>query len=238
MEAEFAHGVLLAGGYHIVLGLRLLQDEPHALHIVLGVSPVTQRREIAEVQLLLLALGDAGCGEGDFACHECLASAFRLVVEQYARAAVHSVSLAILLHDPEAVELGDSVGRIGVKRGVLILWHLLHLSIQLGGGCLIDAASVFQSAQPDCLKDAQHTCGVDIGSELGRVKRYLHVALRGEVVDFIRADFAHHLQYRHRVAEVGIVQVEIRLTLKMSYAFTEVHRRAAYRAVHVISFFQ
>lgn len=58
--AEFPHGVLLAGGDHEVFGLLLLKQEPHALHVVFGVAPVAERAEVSEVELLLLALGDAG----------------------------------------------------------------------------------------------------------------------------------------------------------------------------------
>jgi len=46
---EFPYGMLLAGGYHIVGGHFLLEDEPHAFHIVRGVAPVAQRREIAQI---------------------------------------------------------------------------------------------------------------------------------------------------------------------------------------------
>ena len=52
--AEFAHGVLLAGGDNEVLGSRMLENEPHTLHIVLGIAPVAQRREVAEIELVLL----------------------------------------------------------------------------------------------------------------------------------------------------------------------------------------
>ena len=37
---ELAHGVLLAGGQHVVAGLVLLQHPVHAAHVVPGVSPV------------------------------------------------------------------------------------------------------------------------------------------------------------------------------------------------------
>lgn len=39
---EFADGVLDAGGNHEVLWLVVLEDEPHTLHIVLGITPVAQ----------------------------------------------------------------------------------------------------------------------------------------------------------------------------------------------------
>lgn len=34
------------------------------------------------------------------------------------------------------------------------------------------------------------------------------------------------------------MQVEVGMTFKMGYAFTEIYRRPAYGAVHIISFFQ
>ena len=45
---ELAHGVGLAGGEHVVVGLVLLQDPPHALDIVARVAPVALGVEIAE----------------------------------------------------------------------------------------------------------------------------------------------------------------------------------------------
>ena len=106
---EFADGVLDAGGDHKVLRLVVLEYEPHTLHIVLGIAPVTERVEVAEVEAILLVLGDACCSEGDLAGHEGLATALALVVEENAGAAEHVVGLAIFLHNPEAVELGHCV---------------------------------------------------------------------------------------------------------------------------------
>ncbi len=75
VEAELADGVLLAGGNDVVLGLGLLEDEPHTFHIVLGIAPVAGAGEVAKVEFLLLALGYAGGGEGDLAGDEGLAAA-------------------------------------------------------------------------------------------------------------------------------------------------------------------
>ena len=106
---EFADGVLDAGGDHEVLRLVVLEYEPHALHIVLCITPVAEGVEVAEVEAVLLALGDAGCSEGDLSCHEGLATALALVVEEDAGAAEHIVGLAVLLDNPEAVEFGHCV---------------------------------------------------------------------------------------------------------------------------------
>ena len=43
-----------------VRGLRdMLQDEPHTLHVILGIAPVAQRRKVAEIEFLLLAFSKA-----------------------------------------------------------------------------------------------------------------------------------------------------------------------------------
>ena len=106
---EFADGVLNAGCNHEVLRLVVLEYEPHTLHIVLGIAPVAEGVEVAEVEAVLLALGDASGGESDLAGHEGLATALALVVEEDAGATEHVVGLAVLLDNPEAVELGYGV---------------------------------------------------------------------------------------------------------------------------------
>ena len=72
--AELANGVLHAGSDYEVLWLLLLEDEPHTLNIILCIAPVAERREVAEEELVLLALSDAGCSESDLACYEGLAA--------------------------------------------------------------------------------------------------------------------------------------------------------------------
>ena len=116
MEGELgklADAVLNARGDDEVLGLAGLEDEPHTLDVVLGVAPVAEGVEVAEVEFVLQALGDAGGGEGDLTGDEGLATALALVVEEDAVAAEHAVGVAVLLDDPEAVLLGDGVGAEG-----------------------------------------------------------------------------------------------------------------------------
>ena len=53
--AHFAHRRSHAGGDHIVVGLVLLQHQPHRFDIVAGVSPVALGVDVAQPQLRLLA---------------------------------------------------------------------------------------------------------------------------------------------------------------------------------------
>ena len=64
------------------------------------------------------------------------------------------------------------------------------------------------------------------------------MALRGEIVDFVGAYLADHLHDRHRVAEVGVMEVEIGVAFEMGYTFAEIHGGATDRAVHVVTFFK
>ncbi|MCY1246992.1 hypothetical protein D9M72_602740 [compost metagenome] len=68
--AHLAHGGGDAGGYHEVIGLVLLQHQPHGFDVVPGKAPVALGVDVAQAQFLLLALLDAGGGVGDFARHE------------------------------------------------------------------------------------------------------------------------------------------------------------------------
>ena len=146
------------------------------------------------------------------------------MVEQDARTAVHVVGLTVFLHDPETIKFGHGVGTVGVERRILVLRHLLHLAVKLRRAGLIDAAAVAQAKLSDGLQHAEHACRIDIGREFGGIEAHLHLA--------------YHSENTHGVAEVGIMQMEMWPTLKMGNALAEVHRRAAYGAMHAISFFQ
>ena len=233
---KLADAVLHARGDDVVLGLAGLEDEPHALDVVLGVAPVAEGVEVAEVEFVLQALGDAGGGEGDLARDEGLAAALALVVEEDAVAAEHAVGVAVLLDDPEAVLLGDGVGAEGMERGVLVLRDFLDLAVELGGGGLVDLAAAGEAYLADGLDDAEDADGIDVGGELGGVEADLHVALGGEVVDLRGAHVGDDADNGHGVAEVGIVEVEVGAALKVGDALAVIDGGAADDAVDVVAF--
>ena len=142
------------------------------------------------------------------------------MIEEDTRTAEHIVSLTILLHNPETILLGNSVWRIRMEWSILVLRNLLHLAIELGSGSLIHAAGLLQTALADGLKDAEHTCGVYISSKLRRVEAYLYVALSSQVVNLSRFHLVHHLDDTHRVAEIGIVKMEVGLAFQVGDTLT------------------
>ena len=237
-QAEIPHAVLDARRNHEILRLLLLQDQPHALHIILRIAPVTQARQVTQIQPLLLALGDARRGQGDLPGHKRLPAALALMVEQDAGAAIHAVRLPVFLNDPETIEFRHRIGAIRVERCILVLRNFLHLAIQLGSGGLVDPAGPRQTALPHGLEDPQHARRIDVRRIFRRVKTHLDMALRRQVVDLVRTDFPNDLDQAHRVAHIGIMQVEMRLSLQVGDPLAEIHRAAADDSVHVITLLQ
>ena len=111
-----------------------------------------------------------------------------------------------------------------MEGGILVLRYFLYLSIKFRGRRLIEAAGVAETAEADRLQTTENARGVDIGSEFGRVERYLYVALGGKIIEFVRAHFGDDLKDRHRVAEIRIMQVKIGMSLEMGYAFAVIDR--------------
>lgn len=167
---KFTDGVLYAGCDHEVFGLVVLQNEPHAFHVVLGVAPVAKAVEVAEVQAILLALGNAGCGERNLAGHEGFATAFRFMVEEDAGAAEHVVSFAVFLDDPETVKLGNCVRAVRVERGVLVLRDFFDLAVEFASRSLINAASLFEVVGTHGFKHTEDSGGIHVGSEFRGVE--------------------------------------------------------------------
>ena len=59
---EFSYRMCLTGGNNIVIGVILLEHEPHGFDILLGVAPVALGVEVAEVEVFLFAEFDGGDG--------------------------------------------------------------------------------------------------------------------------------------------------------------------------------
>ena len=228
--------MLLAGGDDKVLRLLLLHNEPHALYIVLGIAPVPEGIHISQLQVILQALGDAAGGQGDLPGDEVLPPALRLMVEQDAVDGEHSVSLPVLLHDPEAVLLGYSIGRIGMEGRGLPLGHLLHLAEELGGRGLIDLRLFGQAQDAAGLQDPQHPQGIHIAGVLRHIEGHLHMALGRQVVDLIGLSQPNDADQGRRIRQVSIVELDLPHQMVNSCGIG--NRCPAGNAVDLVTLFQ
>ena len=198
--------MLHAGSNDEVFRLILLHDQPHALDVVLSVTPVTQRIHVAQFQMILQTLGDTTGSQRDLTGDEVFAAALGLMVEQDAVDSEHTVSIAVLLDHPEAVLLCDSIRRVGVERGGLALGNFLDFAVQLGGRSLIHLAGLGQAADTNGFQHTQNAQSVHIAGILRSIKRNLNMALCSQIVDLIGLDLAHQTDQTGGIGQVAIVQ--------------------------------
>ena len=147
---ELTHRVRLAGGDDVVVGLVLLQHQPHRPHVVAGVPPVTLRVQRPHHQLVLQPELDPRRRVGHLAGHELDAPARPLVVEQDPRAGEQPVALPIVDGDVVAEHLGAAVRRARMERRHLVLRRLAHLAEHLRRRRLIEADRVVLRAARPC----------------------------------------------------------------------------------------
>ena len=76
-----AHRPGLAGGDDVIIGLLLLQHQPHGAHIVPGETPIPLGVQVAQLQHILQAAANACQGQGDLAGDELGAAQRGLVIE-------------------------------------------------------------------------------------------------------------------------------------------------------------
>ena len=81
---EFAHAMALAGRKHVIVGLVLLQHEPHAFDVIAGVPPIAATIKISDVQTILQTKMNRRNSPRNFPGDKCLAAAGSFVVEQNA----------------------------------------------------------------------------------------------------------------------------------------------------------
>src|ERR1700726_130002 len=76
------HRVRLSCGDHEVVGLLLLEHQPHCFNIGAGKPPVTTCVEVAQEQFCVEPVFDTSSSTRDFACHKRNAAARTFVIEQ------------------------------------------------------------------------------------------------------------------------------------------------------------
>ena len=234
-------GVADTGGQDIVTWRVVLQHTPHALHIFQRIPPVPLRFQISQQHLLLQSVFDARHGAGNLAGHKSLTPARRFVVEQNAVAGKEVVRLAVIDHNPVAVELGHPIGRTRVKRRALALRHFLHLTVEFAGRGLVKPR--LQPGFADGIDEAQSADAIHLGGVFRDFERNLDMALRAEVVDLVRFDPVQQTVQIARIGQIAVVQKECfavyRRVIEQMIDAAGVERTAAPdNAVHGVAFGQ
>merc|ERR1712127_1075889 len=163
---KFPHRMSLPSGQHIIIGGVILEHHPHALDIVTRMPPITFRVDVTKIEAFIKSLADARNCDGDLTRDEGGTTTGRLVVEENAVGQVHTVGFTVVNQNPEGVLLRDSIGRTGVEGCSFGLGDLLNLSVQFGGGSLVETGRLFESTGTDSIKHAKNTNAVTVSSVL------------------------------------------------------------------------
>ena len=206
-----ADRVCLAGRDDVVVGLLLLEHQPHRLDVVAGEAPVTLGVEVAEHDVLLRPEVDPRHCLADLPGHELRPTARRLVVEEDPRGGVHAVGLAVVDGHVVAEDLGDAVGRARPQQGRLALRHLLHLPEHLRARGLVEAhrRRVVARVQAHGLEHRQHALAGHVGRQRGVLPRERHEADGAEVVDLVGPGVPQRADQAGHVGQVAVVQPHV-----------------------------
>ena len=206
-----------AGRDHVVVGLVLLQHQPHRADVVAGEAPVATGVEVAEEQSLVEPERDPGRAVRHLAGQEVERAPRRLVVVEDAGRRVEPVPAPVRADDEERVRLRRPVRGQRRDGRVLGLRRLERLPEDLARRGLVDprlghdaANRLQQRGRPD-------------GGELGRQHRLLpghrDEGGRREVVDLVRLRGLERLDERALVQQVGLHQIDrSRIRSRLGYA--------------------
>src|SRR5438309_2771594 len=181
--AELANAVASARRNDIVVRNMVLRCEPHSLDVILGVSPVAARLQVAEIKFMLQTELDSPDSTSHLARHERFASAGRFVVEEDSVHGVNAVRLAVIHRRPVGVHLRASV------RATRVEWRRFALrrrgaAEHLGRTRLVEAR-MLQPALAQCFEQPDGAERGNLGSVLWDVEADPDVALSTEVIDLV-----------------------------------------------------
>ena len=216
IEVQQAEGLLdelfdrvrLVGGDHVVVGLVLLEHDPHHLDVFFGVTPVAAGIEVAHVEAVLEAEFDASGGASDLAGDEGLAAARALVVEENAVGGVEVIAFAVVHREPVGVHFRATVRRAGPERRFFRLGHFLDFAKHLGRRGLVEAAFFHEAGFADGFEDAHRAEADDVARVFRNIEGNAHVRLSAEVVNFVGLELVEEFHHLHGIGEIAVVEVE------------------------------
>ena len=191
-------------GQHVVVGLRLLQHQPHRLARSRRRSPSRAWRRCcrAATRCCLPSLMRATASVTLRVTNSTPAQG-RFVVEQDAARGVHAEALAVVDRQPVARRAWPRRTGCAGRRRRLVLDGLLHLAEHLARRGLVEAAPRF--ARRMASSTLARRAG-DLRGEQRLLPRRRHEALGAEVVHFRRLALLQGAHHRREVGEVALDQ--------------------------------
>ncbi len=152
---KFTNCVRRAGRNNVFIRARLLQGQPHRVHVILRSAPIYYCIEVAEQQWRGATHRCVGGCSRDLRCHEFGAAAWRLVIVQNANGGKNAERFAVIAAQMNRRTFADRVQSFGTVRRFLRLrcrqwraedmragsvkesacWHFVSHNLQRGSDC-------------------------------------------------------------------------------------------------------
>ena len=212
----------LAGSNDEIFGRRVLQYQPHTLHIVFGITPIAPRIEVAQIEFILTSLCDGGRCQRYFARYKRFAATLALVIEQNAVHGKHAIRFAVIFRYPKTILFGHAVRTARIERRSLLLWYFLHFAEQFRGRCLIDATLLFHAQNAYRFEQTQRADRIGFGGIFRHIETDFDLTLRCQIVDFVGVNFLNDAHQRTAVGHVAIVQIYSAFLTHIAYPFIQI----------------
>jgi hypothetical protein len=136
-----------------------------------------------------------------------------------------------------------TIGTARVERGGLALRHFLDQAVELAGRGLVEPRCLLELEDTDRLKQAQRPNSIGICGVFRGLEAYRDMALRGEVVDFVRTGFLDDADQVGRIGHVSVMEDEalvgfVGILVNLLYPPRVERGGAAFHAVNFVALVQ
>jgi hypothetical protein len=202
---KLPNGMGVASADDVVVGAVLLNDLPDGFDVFGSVAPIAARFEVAEVESVGFAGEDGSDATSDLAGDESFATARTFMIEVNPAGSVQAIALAVDTGHPVGIELSGGVGTARLKGSELALRGRSGAE-DFGAGGLIEAR--LAAAAADGFEKAGGAKSRDVAGVFGNIEADAHVALRGEVVEFVRGKCVDEAENPFGARQVAMMEEE------------------------------
>ena len=135
---------------------------------------------------------------------------------------IHAIAFTIVLGYPETVLFGHSIRGTGIERSSFLLWNFLYQTKEFGSGSLIYPCLLLHSKDTDSLQHTKCTDGIRFSCIFRYIKRNFHMALCGQVINFIRLYLLDNADQRTGICHIPIMKIDQTVFLHVTYPFIQI----------------
>ena len=117
---------------------------------------------------------------------------------------METIAFAIVHRRPVGENFRDAVGTARPERSPLGLWNFLRLAIHLAARGLVKTRA--NSGFANRFQNADRSDAGDVGGVFGNIKTDTDVALRSEVINFVRFQIVEQFHQINGVSQIAIMQ--------------------------------